>query len=47
MITVFVEYEHNEEFGLANDISKILKDRLEKAGHVNDIDVFVTDMEGN
>lgn len=47
MITVFVEYEHDDEFVTAKEISHKLKERLAQAGHVNDIDVIVTDMEGN
>jgi len=47
MITVFVEYEHDDEFNTAKEIKYILKERLEKSRYVNDIDVLVTDMEGN
>ncbi len=47
MITVYVEYEHDDEFKTAKEIKYILKERLEKSGHVNDIDVLVTNVEGN
>jgi len=47
MITVYVEYEHDDEFKTAREIANKLKERLAQAGHVNDIDVLVTDMEGN
>lgn len=32
MITVYVEYEHDDEFNTAKEIKHILKERLEKAG---------------
>ncbi len=47
MITVYVEYEHDDEFVTAKEISHKIKKRLAQAGHVNDIDVLVTYMEGN
>jgi 5-bromo-4-chloroindolyl phosphate hydrolysis protein len=47
MITVFVEYELDDERDMVNDLSKIIKERLEKAGHVDDIEVIAVDMEGN
>ncbi|MDP3012791.1 MAG: hypothetical protein Q8M92_01025 [Candidatus Subteraquimicrobiales bacterium] len=45
MITVFIQYELDDEHEIADSISKILKERLENIGHC-DIVVIVEDVGG-
>jgi len=47
MITIYVEYEHYDEFNTAKEVSHKIKERLVQSGHVDDIEIITTDMEGN